>query len=125
MRKNGEKGFLLVELLVSLAVLAVLTAPLLTLAVLGARVQAQARRHTAAVYLARETLESVRSRGYCSAEEFTACLRRGGVDYLCDVAVTAPAAWGGCEVKEVRVTVSWEESAAAGKISLVTYLSGR
>ena len=70
---SKKKGFLLLELLVTLALLALLAPPLLNLVLMGGKILSTAYRQTVAVNLAREALEWQRSIGYCGlADNFEA-----------------------------------------------------
>jgi type II secretory pathway pseudopilin PulG len=113
------------ELLVSLAVLVVVATPLLGLVTLGAQTQLRARRYTAAVYLAREALETARSQGYCGVSEQTGEPVAGSSEFVYDVAVSAPVNWGELDLKEVRVTVAWQEQGIRQQVGLATYLARR
>ncbi|MBS3983939.1 MAG: prepilin-type N-terminal cleavage/methylation domain-containing protein [Dethiobacter sp.] len=123
MAVKRECGFLLLELVVALAVLLVVVVPMLGLLGMAAEAQGRARRHTAAAFLARETMETVRSRGYHRAESVAAeQLTRGG-DFLRTVKVSAvaPRITG---LKKVVVRVSWQERKNWHQVELVTYLAG-
>ncbi|MCR3921840.1 MAG: prepilin-type N-terminal cleavage/methylation domain-containing protein, partial [Firmicutes bacterium] len=67
MRKE-EQGFLLLELLVTLALFAILAPTLLGLLLLGSQTLATAYRQTVAINLAREALELGRGAGFCATE---------------------------------------------------------
>lgn len=114
------------ELLVTLALLALLAPPLLNLVLMGGKILSTAYRQTVAVNLAREALEWQRSIGYCGlADNFEAEVM-GFPDYSrrLEVAVlpTAEPAW---PLKTVRVTVSWQEGAQEQKVQLVTWQAWR
>lgn len=116
-----EQGFLLLELLVALALLLLVIVPLLELLVMAADTQARARRHTAAAFLARESMETVRSLGYNQAERVEPLRRRG--EFLQEVDVSA-LMQGTVSLKRIVVTVSWQERQKVQKVKLVTYMAG-
>ncbi len=123
MAGKKEEGFFLLELLVALALLLVVIVPLLELLVMAAETQARARRHTAAAFLARESMETVRSLGYYRAERVAPQLLRRGGEFLraVDVSLLKQEA---VSLKRIVVTVTWQERESRRKVELVTYLTG-
>ena len=67
-KMKKESGFLLVELLVTLALLVLLVPPLLGLMQLGINTLYRAKRQTKALYLAVECLENLRTQHLCTLE---------------------------------------------------------
>ncbi|MDW7683201.1 MAG: type II secretion system protein [Bacillota bacterium] len=121
--KNSQDGFLLIELLVALVVLAIVATPLLSLLILGTDTLAGAGRHTAAAYLARDKMEEVKGYGYFAVVAET---EDGLQGYVREVAVVQP----GCteddvRLKQVSVTVYWVEGGREQSVVLTTFLSGR
>lgn len=124
MAGEQERGFLLLELMVALAVFLVVAVPTLRLLAMAAEAQERARRHTAAAFLARETMEKMRSLGYYRAESVAVeRLSRGGDDFLrtVEVSTVAPRVTG---LKKILVTVFWQKRDSRHEIELVTYLAG-
>ncbi|MBT9168267.1 MAG: hypothetical protein DDT19_01612 [Syntrophomonadaceae bacterium] len=123
MAKRNERGFLLLELMVALAVLLIMLVPMLGLLSMAAEAQERARRHTAAVFFARETMEMVRSLGYYRAESAAVERLTKGGNFLATANVSA-AAPGVTGLKKVVVTVAWQERNSWQEVELVTYLAG-
>lgn len=124
MAGEQERGFLLLELMVALAVFLVVAVPMLGLLAMAAEAQERARRHTAAAFLARETMEKMRSLGYYRAESVAVeQLSRGGDDFLRTVEVSTVASRV-TGLKKILVTVFWQERDSRHEIELVTYLAG-
>ena len=123
MRKRS--GFLLIELLVALAILAILAPALIGMLVVGTETLSRARMHTVAVNLARETMEYVRADGYCNAVTESVVEVEGFPGYGREVEVSLVEIGEGIRVKEVRVTVNWNVSGQAQDVALVTYQAWR
>jgi len=123
MEREKEQGFLLLELMVALAVFLVVSVPMLGLIAMAAEAQERARRHTAAAFLARESMETVRSIGYYRAESMAAEQLSRGDEFLrtVEVSTLAPRVTG---LKKIEVRVSWQERDSWQEVELVTYLAG-
>jgi type II secretory pathway pseudopilin PulG len=123
---KNEGGFLLLELLVALLVLAIVAGPLVSLLVLGIEMLHGAGEYTVAVNLAREKMEEVKGAGFggavCVVEEDA-----GGFDGVRrEVSVWEAACGAGeMELKVVIVRVVWQEAALEREVRLVTFLAGR
>ena len=118
-----DDGFLLMDLLVALAVLAMVVGPLLGLFSVGAETLARSRQHTLAVYLAKEAVEDVKRGGFCAAracdwgsvEGFAGFERRVEVvDHI-----------DGRVLKRVRVRVAWRVRNVPQETVITTYLTRR
>ena len=123
MAMREDRGFLLLELLVALAVLLVVLVPMLGLLAMAAEAQERARRHTAAVFLARETMETMRSQGYYRAVSAAVELSTEKGKFLTTVNVSA-AVPGFTGLKKIVVTVAWQERDNWLEVGLLTYLAG-
>ncbi|NLZ93226.1 MAG: hypothetical protein GX922_04305 [Firmicutes bacterium] len=120
--QKRENGFLLLELLVTLALLAILLPPLLNVILTGTQILATAREQTIAVYLAREALEQLRSN---SAElwEGQAEEVEGFAGFRRQVEITTLKVGEAVQpLRQVLVRVSWEEGEK--ELTLVTWQSG-
>ncbi|MBS4007807.1 MAG: hypothetical protein KGZ45_05210 [Clostridium sp.] len=123
MSSKEEAGFLLLELIVALAVLLLVSVPMLGLLAMAAETQERARRHTAAAFLAREVMETVRNQGYYRAESMASEPLSGGGKFLTTVNVSA-AVPGVSGLKRIAANVSWYERDGRQQIELITYLAG-
>ncbi|EEG78347.1 prepilin-type N-terminal cleavage/methylation domain-containing protein [Dethiobacter alkaliphilus] len=114
----GQRGFLLVELLVALAVVAIVAVPLLALLTMGAEAQGRARVHTEAAVLAREKMEMVCSGSYCLlvGEEEGEVAGFGRFSRRVEVSEV----WE--DVKQVQVTVEWSEKGVRRELVLITFV---
>lgn len=120
---RNESGYLLMEVLVALAVLAIVVGPLLGLFSVGSETLAWSRRHTVAVYLAKEAVEDVKRGGFCAAvtcdwgnvDGFGGFERRVEVMEYID----------GRELKKITVRVAWRVSNVLQEAVLTTYLTRR
>ena len=123
---KNEGGFLLLELLVALLVLAFVVGPLVSLLVLGIQVLHGAGQYTVALNLAREKMEEVKGAGFgkavCVVEEDAG----GLVGVRREVSVGEAACVGSdMELKVVVVRVLWQEASLEREVRLVTFLAGR
>jgi len=123
MRK--ESGFLLLELLVVLALLALLAPPLTALLLAGREGLLLAGRRTVAATLAIEGLEmacchfcEISSAGEAEVDGFAGYTRAVEVR---DVAAAA----GVLPLKEVNVTVSWQQGVRRQSVQLLTWRTWR
>lgn len=116
-----EKGYLLLELLVALTLLAVLSVPLFNMLGLAHDIYLRAGRETVALNLAREAMERARSEGYGAAgyveeevEGFSGFRREVEVEEL-----------PGLQLKKITVTVNWHWREREETFRLAGYLAGR
>lgn len=117
---------MLMEVLVALAVLVIVVTPVTALLVQGVEVQARARCQTAAVFLAVEGLEEVRSYGFCGAAGGEESAVAGVEGFVRNVDVVLVDGAGCCgRVKEVAVTVAWQERGGRQEVRLVSCLGRR
>lgn len=113
----------MVELLLAVAILGMVVAPLLGMFSTSAVNNAQASKYTIAFNLAREKMESIKNINYDSVET----LEQEPVDgypqfsHSVDVAVHEAADNDQVELKNVTVTVYWEER----NYSLSSYMTRR
>ena len=121
-----EKGFLLLELLVVLALLALLAPPLLGLLLMGAEGMLLAGRQTVAANLAVEGLEVACSRHFCDISRTGEAEVDGFAGYVRSVKVSeVTAAAGALPLKAVTVTVSWQQGARRQSVKLLTWQAWR
>lgn len=124
-KKVGKHGFLLIELIVAIAVLAVMAGPVFGLFVTSLQNGTLAEMQTVAANLAREKMEEVKSRGYCCAESCVEENVSGFSQFFRSVEVYLPDVPPGVELKEIVVTVSWCWQGSLAEVTLVSYLARR
>lgn len=120
-RVLGEKGFLLVEMLVAMTLLALLSIPVFNLFALALDVERRAGRETVALNLAREAMERARSEGFAAA----GCLEEevdGFSDFRREVLVEEIP---GLQLQKITVVVSWQWREREEAFYLVSYLAKR
>ncbi|HZK25841.1 MAG TPA: prepilin-type N-terminal cleavage/methylation domain-containing protein [Oscillospiraceae bacterium] len=121
-----SRGFLLVELLVTLALLAMVAPPLLNLVLLGGQTLTIAYRQTVAINLAREALEWQRSAGFCGSENWLEEEVIGFREFSRELKVTRlPLTEPAWPLKAICVTVSWQEGSRRQKVQVVTWQTWR
>lgn len=132
-------GYTFVELLLTITILALFTAPLLGLLGTGFAAINSAGQQTAAVNLCRASLESAKSLGYAAVYNFYILEARSpvieatlpGAPHLkrvTEVTTLPPdagAALQGLELLQIRVTVYWTGKGAERSAALESYLAPR
>lgn len=123
---KNEKGFLLLELLVVLALLALLAPPLTGLLFVGWEGLLLAGRRTVAANLAVEGLEVACSRHFCEINSTEETEVDGFTGYVRTVEVREiPATAGTLPLKAVSVTVSWQQGARRQSVLLLAWQAWR
>lgn len=120
---HKERGFLLMDLLVGMAVLAVVLPPLLGVFLSGSEILYRARRQTTAVYLAREALEEAVGAGYGAAAARPRAEVAGFAGFWRKLEVKPLT--GEDKLKVLTVTVTWDERGAGQNLVLSTFLAAR
>lgn len=138
--RNNTSGYTFIELLIALALLGIVVAPLLNLFATGYSFIGDARRHTTALNLCRARLEEMRALGYSSvydlyfndtASPVTELDPLGYVGFtrettvsLTDLPTVTNVALP-VELLQIDVTVSWQENNREHEETLSTYLAKR
>jgi len=133
-------GYTFIELLIALALLGIVVAPLLTLFACSYTIIGDARMHTTALNLCRARLEEMRAFGYSAVYDlyldnpslpFIEADPLTFADFTRETTVTLvelPAAVNSgllVELMQIEVTVSWWENDRELKETLSTYLCKR
>jgi len=119
-----ENGFLLVELLITLALLTILLPPLLGLLQTGTKLLSGAKQQTKALYLAVECLENIRTQHFCNLKGMHAQPVDDFPEYLYAVQVKElEQIAGNLPLKEICVEVYILDSHR--KIRLITWQTWR
>lgn len=115
---RNDRGMTLVEVLVSVALIAVCAVPLLQLFANGALSTNQGRFMTVATNIASATMEEYRARPWERVVSEILSPFANEVDYAREVSVTSVAS----DLKEVSVTVSWNRGGGDRRVQLTSYL---
>jgi prepilin-type N-terminal cleavage/methylation domain-containing protein len=138
--RSNTSGYTFIELLIALALLGIVVAPLLNLFATGYTFIGDARRHTTALNLCRARLEEVRAMGYTAVcdqylessslpisepnplglDGFTRKTRITPVELPTALSIAPPV-----ELLQIDVTVIWRDNNREQEETLSTYLSNR
>ncbi len=140
MVKNSASGYTFIELLIALALLGIVVAPLLNLFATGYAYIGNARMQTTALNLCRDRIEEMRALGYPAVYNLylenpsTVSIETnlaGFSGFIRETTLTRvelPAATGNgtaAELLQIDVAVSWWENNCKHEETLSTYFSGR
>lgn len=118
-----REGFTLIELVLSITILALVLVPFLTLFSSGYSSSLKARRITVATSIAEGKIEELRANTYQTPRSENKTMVDGVEGYQQEV-VVHPAG-GGEGIWQVTVNVYWLEKEVENKITLTTYFAER
>ena len=124
MRRDGNRGFTLIEALISLGIFAVGVAALMPLALTNVRANSNAAVRTHALALAQEEIERFRALTFSDLP----AVGTGTPAVLDDVytrhwevaAVPTPLTGDGDDLRRIRVVVRWDVPTGSGNVTLTT-----
>ncbi len=117
--KNSSKGFTLLEIIISLAVLVVGVISLVTMFGSGLNIAGVSEQSSTAIFLAQERMEQLRNETYANIiNEARSAL--GFASFDREVVVMYPQS-PDTDIKQVTVNVYWPVKSGEGKIELVSY----
>lgn len=123
-RVHNEKGFTLIEILVSLAIIAVALPPLLRAFTHAAREQKLSANETTALYLLKYQMAQLELEGFPELGEEEGEFGEGSrytwaytVEEVTDLEVE--------DLRKITMTVNWQEEGREKSMSIVTYMAKR
>jgi prepilin-type N-terminal cleavage/methylation domain-containing protein len=122
-KRRSNRGFTLIEALVSTVLLGVGVVGLMSAATLGLRNSQRAGQRSMAMYLAMEKLAEVEVMGphiWMLGHPMEGSEPRGSAEYLWTIAIDQLAVG---ELFDVRVKVQWSSAAGDGSVELETWLN--
>lgn len=117
--KNSSKGFTLLEIIISLAVLVVGVISLVSMFGSGFSMAGISEQSSTAVFLAQERMEQLRNETYANIIN-EARSATGFAFFDREVVISYPES-PDTDIKQVTVTVYWTVKSGEGKIELVSY----
>jgi type IV pilus assembly protein PilV len=114
MKRKNQSGFTLIEVIISIFILAVVLLAISSLVCSIMRSNSQSRELTAATTLAQDKLESLRQRSFSSLTPGSDSVRLGNIDYIRQWAVAVTG-----NIAIITVKLNWA-SRGGHQISLTT-----
>ncbi|MBF0618953.1 MAG: prepilin-type N-terminal cleavage/methylation domain-containing protein [Candidatus Omnitrophica bacterium] len=116
---HSHNGFTLLEILITIALLAAGIIPIITVLSTGISAERSIESRAVALALAMEKMEGVRDTAYAGIAAVASTAVASFTDYSYKIDVASPAA----NLKQVTVTVTWVFKGANQALSLSTYVA--